>query len=233
MVSTVVIIPTYNEKESIERLVRQIDSLSIDKVVLVVDDNSPDGTGEIVDSLTKELSSLQIIHNTGKMGLGTAYCSGFQRGMELGMERFITMDADFSHDPKYIPELIKKTETFDIAIGSRYVLGGGTVAFGLHRQLISRVANLLAHKVLKLEPADCTSGFRCYHRQVLETINPASIVSDGYSFLVEMLFKCTQANFSVGEIPIIFVNRAEGKSKISKKEILKAMKTVWQLSRNK
>lgn len=230
---TAVIIPTYNEKENIENLVRTIEPLDFRKIIIVVDDNSPDGTGAIADDLAKALRSVVVIHRASKLGLGTAYIAGFRKGLALGANRFVTMDADFSHNPKYIPHLIEKTLSVDVAIGSRYINGGGTVNFGVHRQFLSKTANFVAKRALRLSPGDCTSGFRCYASHVLEKLDPATIESDGYSYLVEFLFRCVQAGFTIGEIPIIFVNRAEGKSKISRTEIFKAMNTVWRLYRNR
>ncbi|MFC1851083.1 polyprenol monophosphomannose synthase [candidate division CSSED10-310 bacterium] len=226
---TAIIIPTFNEKENLERLIQEIVILPFPKEIIIVDDDSPDGTGDIADVLATQLPGINVIHREAKLGLGTAYRAGFQKGFSLKADLMVTMDADFSHAPRYIPDLIKTAVKNDVAIGSRYIAAGGTVNFGLHRQLLSWGANLVARSALKLNPRDCTSGFRCYNRYVLEKVNPDTIVSDGYSFLVEMLFSCIQAGFTVDEIPIIFVNRAQGKSKISKREIFKAMNTIWQL----
>ncbi|MBN2382694.1 polyprenol monophosphomannose synthase [bacterium] len=227
---TAIIIPTFNEKENIEQLVNELDRLPLNKWIIVVDDHSPDGTGELVEALRQRIERLVVVHRPGKSGLGTAYISGFQKSLTLQVDYIVTMDADFSHAPRYIPELVKLAEKVDVAIGSRYVPGGATVHFGLHRRFLSRGANLLARHVLRMTPHDCTSGFRCYRRQVLAELDPASIVSDGYSFLIELLFRCLRAGYSVGEIPITFVNRRVGSSKISKREIFKAIMTIWRLS---
>lgn len=227
---TLVIIPTYNERPNIIDLSEEVLGLSNDIHVLVVDDNSPDGTGDLVDEACKQKERLHIIHRAGKMGLGTAYCAGFHYALDNKFDRVITMDADFSHQPKYIPQLIDKNQMFEVTIGSRYVPGGGTVNWGPHRKAISFTANFLARSILGLKAHDCTAGFRCYQREVLETIPFDEIKSSGYSFLVEMLFHCTRQGFSVGEVPIIFENRVAGTSKISKSEIYLAIKTLIRLS---
>ena len=231
--STLVIIPTYNEKQNILRLSREVLGLSNDIHVLVVDDNSPDGTGQLVDEACLQQMRLHILHRPSKLGLGTAYKAGFHYALENKYDRAITMDADFSHKPEYIPQLIDKNQLFDIAIGSRYVPGGGTVNWGPHRKLISYTANFLARFLLRLPAHDCTAGFRCYRREVLEKINFDNIKSEGYSFLVEMLFNCMQKGATVGEVAIIFENRVAGTSKISRKEIYTAIWTLLRLACSK
>lgn len=225
-----VIIPTYNEKENIGDLVQQILDLPIETGVIVVDDNSPDGTGQIVDKLAARDSRVGVIHRAGKLGLGTAYIAGFKKGLAEGADRLITMDADFSHHPTYIPPLVELSHYYHITIGSRYVPGGGVRNWEVSRRFLSWGANAFARVTLGLEAKDCTAGFRCYHREVLESIALDRIFSNGYSFLVEMLFKCQRAGFTVGEIPIIFTNRERGNSKISQREIYKAMYTVARLA---
>ncbi len=231
MTDTYVIIPTYNEKENIADLVGQIIALPVDVGVVIVDDNSPDGTGEIADGLAAEYAGrVHVVHRPGKLGLGTAYIAGFQKGFTLNTKRLLTMDADFSHHPRYIPAMIEASARYDVVIGSRYVRGGGVKDCTWPRILLSRGANLFAHLMLNLHARDATAGFRCYRRKVLETIPLDAIFSSGYSFLIEMLFLTQQAGFTVGEVPIIFENRQRGASKISRKEILKAQYTVFRLA---
>ena len=166
-----VIIPTYNEKENIEDLVRQILALEIGAQIIVVDDNSPDGTGQVADRLAEETARVRVIHRSGKLGLGTAYIAGLQKALAEGAERLITMDADFSHDPSYIPGLIKLANHYHITIGSRYVPEGGVQNWELRRRFLSWGANAFARTVLGLKAKDCTAGFRCYHREVLLNID--------------------------------------------------------------
>jgi dolichol-phosphate mannosyltransferase len=227
---TCVIIPTYNEKENIVDLVQQILALPIDAHVIIVDDNSPDGTGQIADELAGQWTKVSVVHRPGKLGLGTAYIAGFKQGLAAGAERLITMDADFSHNPRYIPDLVELAHYYHITIGSRYVPSGGVQNWGWQRRFLSWGANAFARIVLGLKARDCTAGFRCYHREVLLNIDLERIFSNGYSFLVEMIFKCQRKGFTVGEIPIIFANRERGNSKISQREIYKAMYTVMRLS---
>lgn len=224
-----VIVPTYNEKENITDLVEQLLALELNAHVLVVDDNSPDGTGQIVEALAAQNPRVNIIRRAGKLGLGTAYIAGFKRALAAGADRLITMDADFSHDPSYIPALVSLADHFHITIGSRYIPRGGVRNWELRRRFLSWGANAFARTMLGLKAKDCTAGFRCYHREVLLNIDLDRIFSNGYSFLVEMMFRCQRRGFTVGEIPIIFANRERGTSKISQREIYKAMYTVLRL----
>lgn len=225
-----VIIPTYNEAENLPDLVDAILQTTTGVNVLIVDDNSPDGTGEIARRLGSVYPNVvYAVHRPGKLGLGTAYCAGFRFGLEHGYTHFVTMDADFSHPPQRLMALIEATQTCDLAIGSRYVAGGEVVGSPFSRRLLSRGANALASTILRLPAHDCTAGLRCYRRAVLETIDFERILSDGYSFLIEMLYYCRRAGFTVGEIPITFRDRARGKSKISEKEIYNAFFTLLRL----
>jgi dolichol-phosphate mannosyltransferase len=228
-----VIIPTYNEKENITELVEHILALPLQVRVIIVDDNSPDGTGQLADHLASQDQRVSVIHRAGKLGLGTAYVAGFKQGLAEGADRLITMDADFSHDPTYIPALVALAEHFHITIGSRYVPRGGVSNWEWQRRFLSWGANSFARAALGLKARDCTAGFRCYHQEVLQNIDFDLIFSNGYSFLVEMLFKCQRRGYSVGEIPIIFANRTWGDSKISQREIFKAMYTVVRLAFNR
>lgn len=228
-VNVCVIIPTYNERENITELVTRILALDIGARVIIVDDNSPDGTGDIAEELARQNPRVDVIHRPGKLGLGAAYVAGFKQGLAAGADRLITMDADFSHDPAYIPALVALADHFHITIGSRYVPQGGVHNWELRRRFLSWGANAFARTLLGLQANDCTAGFRCYHREVLENIDLDHIFSNGYSFLVELLFRCQRRGFTVGEIPIIFANRTRGQSKISQREIYKAMYTVIRL----
>lgn len=227
---TTVIIPTYNESDNIETLVNEVLALPLAIQVIIVDDNSADGTGEIADALAERCPQVHVIHRPRKLGLGTAYIAGFKRAFALETSHIMTMDADFSHHPRYIPRLIAKSRTHDLVIGSRYVNGGGTLHCGVGRRVLSRTANIFAKVALGLKANDCTAGFRCYRREVLQAIDLDQIFSDGYSFLVEMLYKCQQRGYRVGEVPIIFEDRRRGTSKISRQEIFKAVYTVLRLS---
>ena len=231
--SALMIVPTYNEAENIEALIQQVRALPGNVHVLIVDDNSPDGTGDLVDKLVAQDSGIQVLHRPGKLGLGSAYKAGFKAGLRQGYTFLCTMDADFSHDPTLLPLLLAKaSQGYDLVIGSRYVPGGQIVGSTAARQFISYSANWLAHTILGVTARDCTAGFRCYRNQVLETINLDAIFSSGYSFLIEMAFYCQQAGFRIGEVPITFVNRRKGTSKISKNEIYKAFYTLLRLRTN-
>jgi glycosyltransferase involved in cell wall biosynthesis len=228
-----VIVPTYNEKENIEALVTQLLALEPPLEVIVVDDNSPDGTGQIVDRMAAEAPGrVHGVHRAGKLGLGTAYIAGFHRALDAGSDYIITMDADFSHPPQAIPSMVEKIEQgYDLVIGSRYVPGGAAVACTLPRKLLSWGANAVTRVLLSLQAHDTTAGFRCYRREVLEAIDLDHIFSNGYSFLIEMLYKVQRQGWRIGEVPIVFRNRREGASKISRDEIVKALYTVVRLFR--
>lgn len=227
---TLVIIPTYNERENLARLVTQLRALPNNVHVLIVDDNSPDGTGVIADHLASLDNGVIVLHRAGKLGLGTAYIAGFHYGLEQGYQYLCTMDADFSHDPASLPALIDKAISgYDLVVGSRYVQGGGMAGRGLGLRILSYGANSLAQLFLRITIHDCTAGFRCYRRTVLETIELGSIFSSGYSFLIEMAYRCQRAGFQCAEVPIFYVNRTEGTSKISKLEIYKALYTLLRL----
>ena len=226
------IIPTYNEKENIEALVTQLLALPTGVHVIVVDDNSPDGTGEIADRLAVESDGrVDVIHRPGKLGLGTAYIAGFKQALAEGFDLICTMDADFSHNPRYIPSIVDKIgQGYDLVIGSRYVPGGGTAGCTFDRKLLSWGANAFARTMLGLRAHDTTAGFRCYRREVLEEVGMDEIKASGYSFLIEMLYRIHRHGRQVGEIPIIFENRRLGTSKISKDEVIRAMGTVLRLA---
>jgi glycosyltransferase involved in cell wall biosynthesis len=224
-----IIVPTYNERDNIQQLVAGILELGLDSRIIIVDDNSPDGTGRLADGLAEMHSVVRAIHRPGKLGLGTAHVAGMKAALANGASYVLTMDADFSHHPRYIPSLLGLLTTVDVAIGSRYVAGGGTIHCTPPRRALSRGANLFARTMLGLHASDATAGFRAYRREVLESISLDGIMSDGYSFLVEVLYRCERRGWTTGEIPILFENRQRGSSKISQAEILKAMQLVLRL----
>ncbi|MDQ7028376.1 MAG: polyprenol monophosphomannose synthase [Ardenticatenia bacterium] len=224
-----IIIPTYNERENIPGLIAELERVSSSLNVLIVDDNSPDGTGTVAEELARCRDWVRVLHRPEKLGLGTAYVDGFRLALANGAERIITMDADFSHHPRYIPPLLEASEEYDVVIGSRYVPGGGTRHWPWYRVLLSWGANTFVRFMLNLHTHDCTAGFRCYRREVVEAIEPHTIRSNGYSFLVEVVYRCERQGWRIGEVPIIFADRRRGASKISRQEIYRAMWMVWRL----
>lgn len=231
MIDTFVIVPTYNEADNLDELLEQLLALPSPIGAIVVDDNSPDGTGEKADHwASTHPGRVVAVHRPAKMGLGTAYIAGFNKAIhEIGAERILTMDADFSHNPRYIPDMIALSHSKHVVIGSRYAPGGGTRNCTRKRILLSRAANIIARALLGLKARDATAGFRLYRREVLLSIPLDEIFSSGYSFLVEMLFLCQRRGWQIGEVPIIFEDRRKGKTKISRQEIFKAQYTVFRL----
>jgi len=223
-----VVIPTYNEHDTIEPLLEQILALPRFRV-LVVDDGSPDGTGDLVAARAREEPRVGLLARAGKQGLGTAYLAGFRRALAEGAQYIFEMDADFSHDPVYLPQLLAAAEHYDLVLGSRYVPGGGTTDWGVIRQMISRGGNMYARLVLGLPVVDATGGFRCYRRQVLETVPLDAVRSNGYSFQIEMVYRTLRAGFRIGEVPIIFPDRRVGQSKMSRRIVVEALINVWKL----
>jgi dolichol-phosphate mannosyltransferase len=220
----VVCLPTYNERENLEPMVRALADQSVD--VLVIDDNSPDGTGEIADRLANELPWVEVLHRPSKEGLGRAYVDGFRRVLESGAELVLEMDCDFSHDPADVPRLIAAVEEgADLALGSRYVPGGGTENWGLVRRLISRGASVYTRTLL-MPIHDATGGFKCFHRRVLESIDLETIDAAGYVFQIETTYRTLRKGFRVVEIPIRFADRTAGHSKMSRAIVLEA---VWKV----
>lgn len=224
-----VIIPTYNERENIERLTAAI--LAVDKSlrVLIVDDNSPDGTGELADRLAASDARINVLHRPSKQGLGSAYREGFRRAMELGADYLIEMDADFSHDPAVLPLFLEKIKDCDLVIGSRYLNGISVVNWPIRRLILSYGANAYTRFVTGLRIMDCTSGFKCFRRALIEGIDLSSIRSDGYSFQIEMHFRSVEAGARVCEVPIIFIDRRAGHSKMSRRIVYEAIFMVWKL----
>jgi dolichol-phosphate mannosyltransferase len=228
--SALMVLPTYNEVENLARLLSRLRRLPGDVHVLVVDDGSPDGTGRIADEIAAGDAGVNVIHRSHKLGLGTAYVAGFRFGLEKGYQYLCTMDADFSHPPEELPQMLDRAAAgAGLVIGSRYVPGGRVVGSTLPRKLISYCANWLAHIILGIQARDCTAGFRCYRREVLESIDLSVIFSNGYSFLIEMAYYCERAGVRTAEVPITFVNRTAGTSKINRAEIVKALYTVVRL----
>jgi dolichol-phosphate mannosyltransferase len=219
-----VILPTYNEAENLEPLVAAVrERLPASRRVLIVDDNSPDGTGEIADRLAADHGDVAVLHRMVKEGLGPAYIAGFRVALAEGADLVIEMDADFSHDPSYLPQLLRAAGEADLVIGSRYVPGGGVTDWGPVRRFISRGGSAYARFVLGIDVRDLTGGFKCLHRKVLEEIDLDSIASLGYAFQVEVTYRAVQAGFRVVEIPIVFRDRQEGNSKMSKAIVAEAM----------
>jgi dolichol-phosphate mannosyltransferase len=219
-----VILPTYNEAENLERIVGAVlEHMPASAKVLIVDDNSPDGTGAIAEALAEPSESVEVLHRPRKEGLGPAYLAGFHIALDAGAERIIEMDADFSHDPAYLPRLLEATETADLAIGSRYVPGGGVTEWGPLRRFISRGGSAYARATLGLPVRDLTGGFKCFRREVLEAINLDTIEARGYAFQVETTYRALRAGFRVVEVPIVFKDRRDGTSKMSKAIVAEAM----------
>jgi len=228
-VRAVVCVPTYNERDNVEALVRALGEVldtSRDRV-LVIDDASPDGTGEIADRLAAELLLLEVLHRARKEGIGRAYLAGFRHVLATDAQLVLEMDCDFSHDPNDVPRLIAACEDgADVALGSRWVAGGGTENWGLLRRVISRSGSLYARVVLGVGVLDLTGGFKCFRRHVLETIDLDAIAARGYGFQIEGTYRAVQAGFSVVELPIVFVDRRVGESKMSGAIVLEAMRQV-------
>jgi dolichol-phosphate mannosyltransferase len=228
------VMPTYNEAANLEAIVRaagaELDRTGAgDYRVLVVDDNSPDGTGAIADRLAGELEWLDVLHRAGKEGLGHAYRAGFAHALSAGAELVIEMDADFSHDPRYLPALIEAAGDADLVLGSRYIPGGGVRNWGLLRKAISRGGGWYARTVLGVPVRDLTGGFKCIRREVLEAIELDTIRADGYGFQIEVTYRALRAGFKVVEVPIVFADRAAGASKMSTQIALEAMLLVPRL----
>jgi dolichol-phosphate mannosyltransferase len=225
-----VVIPTYNERGNIERIIAAVLAQDARLEVLVVDDGSPDGTGEIVDGIAASNPKVHAIHRAGKLGLGTAYLAGFKWALEQNYDFVFEMDADFSHDPVHLPQFLEAIRNADLVLGSRYRKGKVTVVnWPMSRLMLSYAANLYARVVTGLPLDDCTGGFKCFRRSVLEAIDLDSVRSNGYAFQIEMSFRAWQNGFRIVEIPIVFVDRTEGESKMSKKIIREAVWMVWWL----
>ena len=230
MNKVIVIIPTYNESENIEKMISLIHKLSLDLEILIVDDNSPDGTSEIIKNLMTEDTKLHLITQKAKMGLGTAYKKGFEWALGKSFDKIIQIDADLSHDPTSIPELLKASNEYDVVVGSRYVKGVNVINWPISRLLLSYFANKYVRFLTRMPVNDATSGYKCIKANVVKKINMNKVVSQGYSFQIEVNFLAWNNRFKVGEVPIIFYDRTVGKSKMSKKIIWEAIFIVPKLA---
>lgn len=226
---SLIIIPTYNEAENLEPLISAILALDAGFEILVVDDNSPDGTGQIADRLSDELPGIHVLHRAGKMGLGTAYVQGFRWAIERGYDYVFEMDCDFSHDPQYLPAFLTEIESADLVIGSRYVKGGGTPNWGILRKFISWGGNAFARFMLRLKTHDCTGGFRCYRREMLQQVPWDEIRLQGYGFQIGAVYYVERLGGKVAEFPIIFKDRQVGQSKMSFKIVIEAFTYVIRM----
>jgi dolichol-phosphate mannosyltransferase len=228
-----VIVPTYNERENLEALVHavraQLEDVAPDHVILIVDDSSPDGTGELANRLAREDGRVRVLHRPRKLGLGQAYVAGFRRALAEGAELVIEMDADFSHDPSHLPAMIEAAAAADLVLGSRYVAGGAVRNWGRVRRVVSRGGCWYARTVLGVEVHDLTGGFKCFRRAVLEAMDLDAIHSQGYAFQVELTYRAVEMGFRVKEVPIVFTDRRVGQSKMSRRIVLEAISMVPRL----
>ncbi len=232
--SVAVVLPTYNEAENIERLLRELRRVVPDARLVVVDDSSPDGTGTIAERCAAELGSIDVVHRAVKDGLGNAYRFGFDRVISEGFDAVVTMDSDFSHDPDVIPAMLARLDDgADAVIGSRYVAGGGTRDWPVHRRLLSRWGNVYTGWILGVKVRDCTSGFRAYRASTLAAIDPGTTRADGYAFLTELVVRLGRLGARIDEVPIVFVDRRYGTSKMSGRIVAESMVLVtrWGLAR--
>ena len=225
-----VIVPTYNERENIRRLLDSVLAQDARIEVLVVDDGSPDGTGALVDEIVAVNERVHVLHRGRKLGLGTAYIAGFRWALERGYDFILEMDADFSHDPIHLPQFLSAIEGADLVLGSRYQQGRVTVVnWPIARLILSYCANIYARAVTGLPVWDATGGFKCFRRSVLEAIDLSRVRSNGYAFQIEMSYRAWKRNFRIAEIPIVFVDRTEGTSKMSRSIVREAVWMVWRL----
>lgn len=226
-------LPTYNELENLERMVRALGEQraehALDMTVLVIDDSSPDGTGDVADRLAEELDWVRVLHRTSKDGLGRAYLAGFQVALDAGADLVMEMDCDFSHDPKDVHRLVAASADADLVLGSRGVPGGGVRGWPLLRKVISRGGSLYARTILGLKVRDLTGGFKLFHRRVLEALDFDGVEAQGYTFQIELTYRAVQAGFTVKEVPIIFIDREFGESKMTGNIVAEAMWRVWRL----
>lgn len=225
-----VIIPTYNERENLARLTAEVLAQDARLHILVIDDSSPDGTGDLADELAAENPRINVMHRPGKLGLGTAYLAGFNWALEREYDFVFEMDADFSHDPAHIPQFIEALQEGDLVLGSRYLHGRVTVVnWPISRLVLSYFANVYARFVTRLPVADATGGFKCFRRKVIQAIDLDKVESEGYAFQIEMSLRAWRLGFRLVEVPIVFVDRTLGESKMSKRIVLEAVWRVWKL----
>lgn len=226
---SIVCIPTYNESDNILRIIDAIHDVVADLHVLVIDDGSPDGTAKLVRQRMSTDDRIHIIERSGKLGLGTAYCAGFAEALRLGYDRILQMDADFSHDPKELPRFLEAAESYDLIIGSRYVSGVNVINWPMSRLLLSWFANVYTRTITRMPIADATGGFKCFRSDVLSKIDLSAIRSNGYAFQIEMNYRAWRLGARITELPIIFVDRVSGESKMSKNIVYEAAWLVWKM----
>jgi len=229
MKKTLIIIPTYNEKENIVKIIDAVLNLPAELEILVVDDNSPDETGKLVAEISEKNSKIHLLPREKKEGLGTAYLAGFKYALKHNYDYIMEMDADFSHDPKYIPNFLQAIKDYDLVLGSRYISGGGVVNWGPLRKFISRGGSLYSRLILGIAIKDLTGGFKCFKKETLQALDLDNIFSNGYAFQIEINYRVTKKKLKVKEIPIVFVDRRVGKSKMSKSIFLEALFKVWKI----
>jgi dolichol-phosphate mannosyltransferase len=230
MLRTLIVTPTYNEKDNLPRFVDAVRGALPDADLLVVDDNSPDGTGALADTLAAKDAHIRVLHRAGKLGLGTAYIQAFERGLADGYDRFFEMDADLSHDVRYLPDFVRALDDgYDLVIGSRNISGGGVEGWGVGRHVISKGGSLYSRTILGLPVKDLTSGYKAFSRRALQAIPLRDVHSNGYSFQIEMTYRALLHGMRVKEVPIVFVDRTAGRSKMSRKIFVEAIGMVWKL----
>ena len=229
MLDTVICLPTYNEIENLPLMIAAISEVVPDVHILVIDDNSPDGTGAKADEIAAADERVHVLHRTAKEGLGKAYVAGFKWALERGYQRIMEMDCDFSHQPRYLPAFLAASETHDLVLGSRYIPGGGTDDWSWSRRFISKSGNTYARLILGLPQKDLTGGFKLFNRRVLEAIPLDEIMAGGYVFQIELTWRATRRGFTVAELPIEFPDRTRGTSKMNKAIVAEAMLNVWRL----
>jgi len=227
-----VCVPTYNERENVEAILAAILEVDPRVDVLVLDDASPDGTGQLADAVAAREPRVKVLHRAGKEGLGKAYLAGFAWALARGYELVLEMDADFSHHPRYLPRMLDEARRADLVLGSRNVKGGGTLNWGLGRRLLSRGGSLYARTILGLRIRDLTGGFKCFRREVLEAIDLPSVECTGYAFQIELTYRAIRKGFRVAEVPIVFEDRRVGQSKMSRRIVLEALGKVWSIRRS-
>jgi dolichol-phosphate mannosyltransferase len=223
---TIIVIPTYNERDNLLNLTKQIFSILPHTDILIVDDNSPDGTGKLAEKLSRKNHQIKVIHRASKLGLGSAYIQGFKYALKNNYDFIFEMDADLSHPPNYLPEFLANTPRYNLILGSRYIREGKVAEWGIWRRFLSYAANLYAQLILGLPYRDLTSGFKCYAKEVLQNLNLDTIISEGYVFQIETTYRAHCKGHTIKEIPIIFKGRKKGKSKISRKICLEA---IWKV----
>lgn len=230
MPKTLIVTPTYNEKDNLPRFIDAVRSAYADADLMVVDDHSPDGTGDIADAIAAKDDHVKVMHRPGKLGLGTAYTQAFERGLAEGYDRFFEMDADLSHDVKYLSDFVAALDAgADVVIGSRNIPGGDVEGWGLGRHIISKGGSLYSRTILGLDIRDLTSGYKAFTRRALEAIDVRTVHSNGYSFQIEMTYRALRKGMRVKEVPIVFVDRTAGRSKMSRRIFIEAIGVVWKL----